>query len=50
MTSSTIPHVKRKSNADGYDYDNDPRAPIFKKYSSQMTDYESLKRLLTTNE
>lgn len=41
---------KQFCKIDGFDYENDPRVPIFKKYNDQITDYESLKKLLTTNE
>jgi hypothetical protein len=38
------------SYKDPYDYNNDPRATIFKKYNKIMTDEDSMKKWLITNE
>lgn len=35
---------------DGFDYENDPRAILFRRYNDQIIDYPSLKRILRTNE
>jgi hypothetical protein len=43
-------HVKNITNEDGFDFDTDERATLFKKYNPMMTDYESFKIMNRVNE